>query len=404
MKANVLYLALTFPRIGESNNLYTDLMEEFKERGHQVYILASSLETGAGGYAIEGGLHVIRAKVPKHQNVGNIKKGISNLLLPFAYRRALKKHLPKDIQFDLIITPTPPITLAGLAARLKRKYKAKYYLILRDIFPQNAVDLGFISKSGLLYRFFRAMEKRMYANADHIGCMSQGNIDYVKKHNPGIEQDKLHLLRNWQKPSPAVNKTKQELKEQFGLKGQFVLFFGGNIGKPQRIENLIALAKYYKNDNQISLLIVGRGTEFARLKNTIDDEELGNMQLLDALPRDEYFQVMQMADIGLISLDERFTIPNLPSKVLSYFNAKLPVVAIIDENTDFGSWVQDDIKAGFWNTIDNFNTIVEKIEFLRSNKEFSAQLGQNGYDYFCEQLLVENAYQTIMSRIDDEVV
>lgn len=404
MKPKVLYLALTFAKLGQANSLYSDLMEEFSDRGHEVYILASTSDQKNVGYSKEGKLHVIRAKVPKHQNVGNIQKGISNMLLPIAYKRALKKYLPKSVDFDLVITPTPPITLAKLACYIKKKFNAEYYLILRDIFPQNAVDLGFMRKQGAIHTFFRKMEKKMYSYADHIGCMSPANVSYVKQNNPEVLEQKLHILRNWQRKITVSEKTKEQLKEKFKVSGKFVLFFGGNIGKPQKIENLLHLAENYRHDSELSMVIVGSGTEAKRLETEISKRKLYNIKLIDALPRDRYFEVMQMADIGLISLDERFTIPNLPSKVLSYFNAKLPVVAIVDRSTDFGSWVQDEIKAGFWNTFDNMEEIVQRINQIRNDKKLHEQLGMNGYNYFCKNLLVANAYEVIMDRMSNEPI
>ena len=70
-------------------------------------------------------------------------------------------------------------------------------MILRDIFPQNAVDLGFISRLSAVYWAFRLLEKWTYAASDHIGCMSPGNIDYVRQHNSGLDDKKLHMLPNW---------------------------------------------------------------------------------------------------------------------------------------------------------------------------------------------------------------
>lgn len=401
-KYNILYLALNFPKIGTGNNLYTDLMEEFRDQGHSVYVLASSLETGTSGYQLEAGLHVIRAKVPEHQNVGNIKKGISNLMLPYAYQSAFKKHFPKEVDIDFIIMPTPPITLTHLAKKLKQQFNAKFYLILRDIFPQNAVDLGFMTSNGLLHRYFRSVESKLYKTADYIGCMSQGNIDYVKNHNPNVAQEKLHILRNWQRELALSKASKTELKSKFKTSGKFVLFFGGNIGKPQKIENLIKLALLYQNTPEVLLFIVGKGTEAEKLNKLIAKHNLNNVIFKDYLPRDAYFEVIQMADLGLITLDERFTIPNLPSKALSYFNTKLPVVAITDQNTDFGPWIQDEVGAGYWFTNSNMELVKSCIDSLRMHPEEVKKLGEKGYAYFCNKLLPNHAYNQIIKQLQND--
>ncbi len=374
-------------------------MEEFKGRGYEVYVVACANNEDDIGYAVEGGLHVIRAKVPEHQNVGNIKKGLAILTMPYAYQRAIKKHLPKSIEFDLIIMPTPPISLASLAARLKKRYKAPVYLILRDIFPQNAVDLGFMSDGGIMHRFFRRMERKLYATANKIGCMSPGNIAYVKAHNPEVDPNKLHLLPNWQAPHNFDRSQRVALKKEMGLTGKFLLFFGGNLGKPQRVENLVELAKSLSHRSEVLIYVVGRGTEAAKLQQLIAQANIDNILVKDFVPRKTYFKLMQMADVGLISLDERFTIPNLPSKSLTYFNAGIPVVAVIDPVTDFGTWLEDEIGAGFWTTRDKIEVAANKIEMLIDQPEMAKELGERGYTYYMENLLPEHTYATITEQV-----
>ena len=150
----ILFLALAFPKIGQGGNLYTDLMEEFRDQGHEVYVVAPSINEIETGLIDEGGIKVLRVKTMTLLNVGVVKKGLANLLLPFQYKYAIKKHLSSEIIPNLIIMPTPPISLVSVATWLKKSSDAKVYLILRDIFPQNAVDLGMMEKEGFLYRFF----------------------------------------------------------------------------------------------------------------------------------------------------------------------------------------------------------------------------------------------------------
>lgn len=153
-KSKILFLALTYPKIPKSSNLYTDLMEELRNQGHEVFVVAPAINESEIGLIQEEGINVIRVKTLPLLNVNPIQKGIANVLLPFQYKRAIKKYL-KNTQIDFILMPTPPISLVDVANWLKQKYQSKLYLILRDIFPQNAVDLKMIKKGGLIYNFFK---------------------------------------------------------------------------------------------------------------------------------------------------------------------------------------------------------------------------------------------------------
>ena len=195
----VLFIGLSYPNVKDNTHLYTDLMQEFQCRGHEVLVIAPDEELirKKSEIAIEGGIKILRVPTFSLFGTGKIIKGISNILLSYQFKKAFKKHKLSS-NFDLIILPTPPITLIDFAFWLKNKSKAKLYLILRDIFPQNAVDLKMMTKGGLIYTYFRKKEIKLYEQADKIGCMSPANVDYVKKHNEYLNFSKVHLLPNWE--------------------------------------------------------------------------------------------------------------------------------------------------------------------------------------------------------------
>ena len=166
---------IAYPNVARNTNMYTDLTSEFLRNGHDVYVAAP--HNNATQMNIEEGIKVLRIKTLPLFNTSFIKKGIANILLPYQYKNSIKRYF-KDIYFDLVITPTPPITFIATISFLKKKNHAKIYLILRDIFPQNAKDLGII-KNPIIFNYFRRKEKKLYRIADSIGCMSQKNIDFV---------------------------------------------------------------------------------------------------------------------------------------------------------------------------------------------------------------------------------
>lgn len=393
----IVFLALAFPNMEESNYLYTELVTELHKKGHEILVVAPAFDSTGKGLVLETGVKVLRVPTLKLFGSGLIKKGIANLLLPYQYKRALEK-LNIDLNFDLIITPTPPITLYNVVAWLKRKSNGKVYLILRDIFPQNAVDLGLMKENSFIHDYFRKKEKKLYAISDSIGCMSEGNISYLEKHNPEIDRKKLHLLPNWANlldlPSEDEN---NQLRKQEGLEGKFIVIFGGNIGIPQKMENIVNLAESCKDKTDILFIIVGEGSALEDLKTLIASKEVKNIQLRKSLKHNDYFKLLQIADVGLISLSNQFTIPNIPSKALSYYNAKKPILASIDLSTDFGTDLEK-INAGLWAEAGKTELLKEKLMILYNNEELRAQMGENGYNYMKRELSSKKAFNTVISE------
>ncbi|MBD1262688.1 glycosyltransferase family 4 protein [Maribacter polysiphoniae] len=394
----IIFLALQFSNAEKGNTLWTDLVQEFHHKGHDILVLAPALDESKIGLRIEAGVKVLRVKTNKLFNVGLLQKGIANLMLPYQYKNVLKKNkIPLD--FDLILLPTPPITLIDVGLWIKKKSQGKLYLILRDIFPQNAVDLKMMKTNGLIHSYFRKKEIKLYEKSDSIGCMSPANVEYVKKHNPYLDMNKLHLLPNWERlPNFDVNGDVGSIKSKYGLSDKFIVIFGGNIGRPQKLENIVELAKSCSEIQDLVFYIIGNGTEKGKIANMVKTNKMTNMIFKNSIPKRDYYQLLRAADIGLISLSEDFTIPNFPSKVLSYYGAKKPVLASLDLQTDFGKMLEE-TNSGLWAEAGNKQELKEKLVKLYESKELREQLGKNGYEYMKANLQPNKAYTTIIKAI-----
>jgi hypothetical protein len=385
---------ISYPDVAENTNMYTDLTQEFLRNGHDVYVAAPSNKVTK--ICTEGGISVLRVRSLPLFNTSTFKKGIANVLLPMQYKRAIRKFL-STICFDLVVIPTPPITFVGVGRFLKNSCNAKIYLILRDIFPQNAKDLGMI-KNNFIFSYFRHQEKKMYELADHIGCMSNKNIDFVYSNNPEIDYNKLHLLPNWISVTDSVN-SGVDFRSKFNLKNKFLAVFGGNFGIPQKIEFLINVADRIRDYSDIIFLLVGSGTEKGKIENLIYEKKLDNVIIINSLPREEYMSLLNECNIGLVNLSDKFTIPNIPSRTLSYWSRKLPVLAAVDKNTDFGE-ILDKCKGGLWSVTGDTESYIFNLLLIYNNSDMARQMGLNGYTHLINELNTQIAYKTLISRFN----
>lgn len=233
--------------------------------------------------------------------------------------------------------------------------------------------------------------------SDSIGCMSQGNIDYVLKHNRGINEKKLHILENFQKMS-LVLKPNLTIKKKYCIENKFVVIFGGNMGIPQELDNVIALAKKCEEYDDVVFLLIGSGTEKSRLERIVKMNEVKNIIIKNSIPHDDYQQLVSQCDIGLISLNRKFTIPNIPSKTLSYYNLAIPILASIDKNTDYGKEL-DRSGAGLWSLAGDLERYKKNFDTMYNNKELRKEMGQNGRNYFEQHSTLNLAYNVIINNV-----
>jgi glycosyltransferase involved in cell wall biosynthesis len=236
--------------------------------------------------------------------------------------------------------------------------------------------------------------------ADKIGCMSEGNIQYIRRHNPGISLNKLHILANWADMIPLKDKSDlEDLKKSEGIEGKFAVVFGGNVGLPQKMVNVIDLAKACVDQEDIVFLIYGYGSEIGKFKNLVSEAGVSNIILKDPISQHEFINLLQFADVGLISLSENFTIPNIPSKALAYYNARIPILASIDLNTDFGE-ILEKYNTGLWAEAGNTLELKSKLMALYHDPALRKKMGENGYQYMMDELSCEKAYQILMSEVN----
>ena len=389
---------ISFPDVIENSNLYSDLAEEFKENGHDIWIATLLEKKYKQKTYLEKvkELHILRIRAGDWFNINSvIKKGINTLTISNYFKRALQKHF-NNTKFDLVIYPTPPITFTPVVKYIKKRDNSKSYLILRDIFPQNVRDLGLLNNR-LLFNYFRKKEKQLYGISDYIGCMSEGNIKYVLEHND-VDENRLEILYNWRKVNYNDKLSDVNYKEKYGLEDKFIAVFGGNIGLPQELEFLLELVKEHRKRDDMVFLVIGKGAQKQKIVNLIKSENILNVVVKDSLPRDEYENLIKQCDIGLINLDRRFTIPNIPSKTIDYFNAGIPVLASTDTNTDYKDLLVKKAKAGLWSETGDLKTYKSNFDKLFNDKKLREELGKNGRRFLEENLSVGKAYQIIMKH------
>ncbi len=375
-----------------SSTIYLDLVNALRDRGHHVMIVSCTSDPALmGKRETAEGLDCVYVPVPDQFKTGKIKKGLIQLTIGNRILSGVKKYF-RDEKVDIIIYPTPPVTLAGILTPLKRHYGALNYLMLKDIFPQNALDLGMMRDGSLLHRYFRKMEKKLYRDSDIIGCMSPGNIRYLLEHNREIEKDKVELFPNTVKilPDPDLPEKEDRCPLEF--------IFGGNLGKPQGVDFLLEMIKELKENKEAAFTFIGSGTEERKVRDFIEREKPENLRLLKELPRREYEEILRNADIGIISLSPDFTIPNYPSRILSYMQLSKPVLAVTDRATDIRELVEEGA-FGYWCPSGDAKAFRETVERILSERHLLRQYGSNGRKYLKENFSAERSVTILENAV-----
>ena len=400
---NILFLSLLdFSSLNE-RSIYTDLLRKFRDNGHFIYAVSPVERRKSGETSLidEDDCKILKLKIGNIQKTNYIEKGISLLTLQRQYIHGINTYFP-NVRFDLVLYATPPVTLCNVVKYVKEKYGAVTYLLLKDIWPHGMVDLGIISTRSPIYHYFRKKEKRIYAVSDYIGCMSENNVEYLKEHDSWLDANRIEVCPNSiepVKPETISTETKNCLKDKYGIpKDKIIFLYGGNLGRPQGLDFLLQAIEQCE-DQECFFLIVGDGTEYQKIHDAVEGMDSDKVKLIKYLPKEEYEQIVPISDVGLVFLNPCFTVPNIPSRILSYMQAALPMLAATDRSTDLKR-IFERADIGYWCLNGDTKAFLKNVEMLKDG-ETRRRMGLNSREYLETNYTVQVCYNTIMKHMSD---
>jgi glycosyltransferase involved in cell wall biosynthesis len=330
----ILLLAVYYPPSTTSSaQLVHHLAREFARRGHFVTVLTPDAGVSVGQkVSEEGRVKVLRVKTADIKRANRVMRLWHESRLSRTIWRGIR-DLIRDDPSDLIVFYSPTIFWGSLVQRLKTLWNCPSYMILRDMFPQWAVDAGLLREGSMIHRYLRRNELAQYRAADLIGVEAPGNLSHFSQ--PWAKSLRTEVLPNWANMAvdPSGNR---DWRKRLGLESKVVFFYGGNIGVAQDMDNILRLATNLRDRDDIYFLLVGDGSEVARLNQEIGRLGLPNISIHAPLPEGEFLQCLSEADVGLVSLDRRLQSHNMPGKILSYMARSKPILASINLGNQLG--------------------------------------------------------------------
>ena len=366
-----------------------ELAQELSSRGHQVTVITTwpeyNLDQNLGlldfkESELEDGIRVLRVKTLPHHNVNYVIRGLAQLLMPWQFLRKLRQY---KIKPEAVVVYSPPLPLALVGSRLKRK-GIRYLLNVQDLFPQNAIDLG-ILRNPLQIKFFKALEKHAYETADVVTVHSEGNKAVLRHEHPNIS-DHLRILHNWvdvdhhATVSPTEKNIGENYRAKWGITQRHIAVFAGVMGPSQYLDLILDIAQSMQDHTDLLFLLVGDGKEKQRLQALAESKNLSNVRFEGFVSRNAYPKLLEACTIGLVCLSHQNRTPVVPGKILGHMAAGLPIAAFLHSASD-GHQLIRDAKCGVSGDSANKMACVNAMKELLANEEKLQLLGKAGQNY-----------------------
>lgn len=388
---NVLFITIENYSSFDQRSIYMDLINELISRGHYVSVISACERRDKENcqiefYQLPGKGDIRKIHIPNITKVGNfVLKGINLLISIPLFKKAAKKAA-KNLQYDLVLYGSPPISILGAIQYIKKKQNARTYLMLKDIWPYDCLFGGALETTGWkrhAFNLLALLARRLYQVSDTIGCMSPANIRFLVENEPDIDRTKLEICPNCIRPLDCQlsEKEKKDIRGRYGIPEDKVVFvYGGNLGIPQGIDYVIQSIIDSRVVLDAFFLVIGGGTEADKLQKL--SGHIQNFQLVNTLPKDDYDSLVSACDVGLVYLNCDCLAPNFPSRILTYMQASLPLLCATDVYTDVGTIAETN---GFGFSCESRET-AEFVNLVNKlcDSSLRAQMGLRAYRYLHE--------------------
>jgi glycosyltransferase involved in cell wall biosynthesis len=396
----IALVADTFPPLRTSGAVQLrDLSRELVRQGHQLTVLLPAADLD-GPWRLDDweGMRVLRLRSPKTKDVGYVRRTLSEFWMPFAMRRQLKCSPLAHERFDGVVWYSPSIFHGPLVQALKRQSRCPSYLIIRDIFPEWAVDMGLMGR-GLPYRVFDAVARYQYSVADVIGVQTPGNLVYFERWQAQAGR-RLQVLPNWL-GAPAQRRCPIRI-DQTALAGRKIFVYAGNMGVAQGMDRVMELVVQLQARTDVGFVFVGRGSDAQRLKALAQSLDLSNVLFFDEIDPDEIPDLYAQCHVGLVALDPRHRSHNIPGKFLTYMQSGLPVLANVNAGNDLASLIREH-KVGQVCESEQLNALVDMAQALLTQVDAEPDMPQRCRALFERAFAVEQIAQQVVAALNTPI-
>jgi colanic acid biosynthesis glycosyl transferase WcaI len=265
------------------------------------------------------------------------KRNVSRRAIGYASFSTLAGfHAARGGQADIVVAMSPPLTLglAGVAAARRRR--APLVFNVQDVFPDVAVELGYLRNPRLI-GLARRMERFVYERSAAVTVLSGDLRDNLASKFSAPER--VHVIPNFVDTQAIRPETKENAyREEHGLRGKFVVMYAGNVGLSQALAPILDAAAALAEETDIAFVINGRGAQRAELEKRA--RGMSNVIFVDMQPVERLSEVLAAADIHLVPLKRGLAQASVPSKTYSILAAGRPILASVDPGSEIAMLVE----------------------------------------------------------------
>lgn len=392
-----------YPEMIASGMHMTQLAAALTKLGWGVTVYcASQTPHGAGDPPEEfeyEGIRIRRLLTPHADGRRLLRRGVFGLAFTFACAWTAFRTAGK---YDILLLTTDPPFL-GLVGCLVSKLRRKpYVLIVYDIYPDIAENLGVVRRGSLVSRLWRRATRTIMNRA---ACNVVIGRDMAQKVSEIVAEPKragICLIPNWSDETTVYPMPRDEnpFRREHGLGESWVVQYSGNMGRTHNLECLIDAAGILR-DRDIIFQFIGAGAKKEKLEQIAAQRGLKNVRFLPHQPIERLGEVLSAADLAVVCLESCFTGLSVPSKTYGIMASATPILGFLDPDSEIGRLIIE-TDCGTVLPDPTGEQVAAVITDLLDNPEKLRRWGQNGYRAFQAEYtlsLAAERYSRLLAQV-----
>lgn len=395
VKEKVLIISEVFyPEIGSGANRITNLVIELKKNGYMVDVVTSEPSyPNKDIYKEEGyrdlekendiytGSNIHRVRTSK------VKRTTNFFIRLYIYINFFFKSIFSIIfrrsKYNLVIAtiPSPFSGVLGIIAKIR--FRCKFILDIRDLWPECIKNVGLFRKNKFLLKIAYVLEKVIFKFTDSIVINSNGFKEYINKNK---YNKRVVFIPNGLQISEIEGYEK--IRRKTNKHRKFTVIYTGMIGLPQNVTSLVRVARNLRHIEDIEFKIIGTGIQREKVLELIDHYDLKNIRVYNPMPKNKVVEEVAKCHIGLAHLrkDSAFDLV-IPGKIIDYMGIGIPIVAGVE---GYAAKVINDSESGLVVEPDDYVGLSKAIMKIYNDKKSYEYYSKNGMDYCLNNFCVEN--------------
>jgi glycosyltransferase involved in cell wall biosynthesis len=395
VKEKILIISEVFyPEIGSGANRITNLVIELKKNGYMVDVVTSEPSyPNKDIYKEEGyrdlekendiytGSNIHRVRTSK------VKRTTNFFIRLYIYINFFFKSIFSIIfrrsKYNLVIAtiPSPFSGVLGIIAKIR--FRCKFILDIRDLWPECIKNVGLFRKNKFLLKIAYVLEKVIFKFTDSIVINSNGFKEYINKNK---YKKRVVFIPNGLQVSEIERYEK--IRRKTNKHRKFTVIYTGMIGLPQNVTSLVRVARNLRHIEDIEFKIIGTGIQREKVLELIDHYDLKNIRVYNPMPKNKVVEEVAKCHIGLAHLrkDSAFDLV-IPGKIIDYMGIGIPIVAGVE---GYAAKVINDSESGLVVEPDDYVGLSKAIMKIYNDKKSYEYYSKNGMNYCLNNFCVEN--------------